>query len=194
MSFDDLMEDIITVVNEGGGRHENIRASVQKELIITQAVTVDIAAGDRIERELPAGRKEVFLVTDVHFQKGIGGIDSFYQIKYEREGTKKHQSQQPMVNVHVSDSPQAHVNLGSTDQSINITGYQSSIVFEELRDLLKQNVSDTAELKRLLEGVDTMESERQEGNFMAAYKDFIAMAANHMTVLAPVLPRLTDLL
>ena len=39
-----------------------------------------------------------------------------------------------------------------------------------------------------------MERGQEKGNFTAAYKDFMAMAANYMTVLAPVLPKLLDLL
>ena len=194
MSFRSLMQDIITVVRNDGSRHENIHASVQKDKILTQSVTVDIDVGDRIERERPSGRKEVLLVTDVHFQKGFGGIESFYEIKYKREGTEQQQSQPTTVNVHVSDSPQAHVNLGSTDQSINVSGHQSNVVFEEIRELLKKHVSDTVEFKRLLEGVEAMERGQEKGNFTAAYKDFMAMAANYMTVLAPVLPKLLDLL
>lgn len=194
MSFRDLMQDIITVVHKDGSRDENIRASVQQNKILTETVTVDITVEDRIERELPSGRKEVLFVTDVHFQNGFGGIDAFYEIKFKREGTAQHQTRPPMVNVHVSDSPQAHVNLGSTDQSISVSGHQSNDVFEEIRELLKEHVTDENEHKRLLEGIEAMERGREEGDFITAYKVFIAMAANHMTVLAPVLPRLADLL
>jgi hypothetical protein len=37
-------------------------------------------------------------------------------------------------------------------------------------------------------------SERQDGTFLSKYQDFIAAAANHMTILAPFLPALSSLL
>ena len=67
-------------------------------------------------------------------------------------------------------------------------------VFAKIRDSLRQSVSDPKELEALLKRVDDMESSREKGDFTQAYKDFIAAAAAHMTVLAPVLPALTALL
>ena len=98
--------------------------------------------------------------------------------------------------VHIENSPQAHVNIGSTDRSSNTLSYQSDAVFEEIKELLRKNVDDVSELTRLLKGVEAMEHglEKGKGNFKEAYQNFITMAASHLTVLMPVMPYLASLL
>lgn len=141
-----LMNDIITVVNKDGSRYENIRASVQRDMIVTFDVTVPIAAGDKIERILPSAQKEVFIVTNAHLYSGVGTIKSFYEISYEREDAQHRQAERPAaINVHVSGSPQARVNLHSTDESINVSNAQPEIIFSELRDLLHKSVNDVSD-------------------------------------------------
>ena len=193
-SMRNLLNDIVTLVNKDGRRHENIRASVQTEKIYIDDVTVPITAGDKIERTLPSAQEEVFLVTNAHLWSGVGSIKPYYEIAYEREGAQRIHSQRTAVNVHVSDSPQARVNLYSTDQSINVSNHQPEAVFSEIRDRLKESVANLSDLKLLLERVEDMDRSLENGDFKTAYKNFMAAAADHMTILAPVLPALAGLL
>ena len=190
----ELMNDIVTVLHADGSKHENIRASVQKEQVFIDDATIPLSVGDRIERTLPSGQKEVLLVTDSQLWKGSGGIPDYYEIDYRREGVQQHQHQPTSVNLQVSDSPQARVNLYSNDQSQNIIGSQSEQLFSQLRDLLSESITDSPELEELLERVDDMERSRATGDFARAYRDFVAAAADHIAILAPVLPALTSLL
>ena len=192
--FDQMMNDIITVIHKDGSKHEDIRASVQEKKIITFDVTVPLAAGDKIERELPSGLTEVLIVTDVHLSKGLRRIPDSFTIKYEREGALQRPIQPTTVNVKVSDSPQTRVNLNSADNSTNAINTQAVNVFSQIRDLLGNSVDNAEELALLLERVDDMENSVGSSNFIRAYQDFIAAAAAHMTILAPLLPPLTSLL
>ena len=56
-----LMKDIVTVLHEDGSKHENVRASVQKQQIFIDDVTIPLSIGDKIERALPSGQREVLL-------------------------------------------------------------------------------------------------------------------------------------
>ena len=160
-----LMKDIVTVLHEDGSKHENVRASVQKQQIFIDDVTIPLSIGDKIERVLPSGQREVLLITNFQMWKGIRRIRDYYEIDYRREGVRQHQRQPTNVNLHVSDSPQARVNLYSNDQSQNIINSQSEQLFSQLRELLKESIADSHDLEVLLERVDDMERNQGTDDF-----------------------------
>ena len=189
-----LLNDKVTVVN-GEGRVEDVSASVQREKIFVDDVSVLIEPGDTIERRLKNGRTEVLQVTNVHQYSGSGGIPDFYEIEYERQGAQARRAQPSTFNVNVLDSLQPHININSTDQSTNTVHSQPRLIFDEIRSLLREGVHDADELDRILLSVDDMESSSQiPHEFTRAYKDFISTSASHLTLLAPVLPSLASLL
>ena len=192
--FNQTMNETVAIIRKSGDKYENVPALVTSKKIITPEVTISLSEGDKILRNLPSGQVESLTVTNAHLAKGHGGIPDFYSIEYVREGTQKHPSQPPAVNVHVTESPQARVNLNSADHSINVINSQAEKVFSEIRELLGKTVTDSDELDELLERVEDMESSLGSSNFTKSYSDFIAAAAAHITILAPVLPALTGLL
>ena len=192
--FAHAMNEKITIVHKNGDRHENIRALVNKNNIITDQVAIPFSAGNKVERRLPSGQVESLIVTNAHLTKGHGGIPDFYSIEYVREGAQQYSSQPATVNVQVKNSPQTHVNLSSTDHSTNVINSQPEDIILEIRELLRESVADSEELDLLLERVNDMEHCLGSSNFIKAYQDFIAAAAAHMTILAPLLPPLSSLL
>ena len=188
----ELLNDTVSIVRADGTKYENIPASVQEERIFMGDVTVPVAVGDRVERDLPSGQTEILIVTNVHLSRGFGGIPDFYEIDYKPEGVQ--QPQPTTFNFNVSDSPQTRVNLYSTDQSKNIINGQSEQLFTQIRELLRESIADSPDLDVLLERVDDMERSRATGDFTRAYRDFVAAAADHISILAPMLPALTSLL
>lgn len=189
-----LLNDIVTVIC-GEGRIEGVRASVQRKKIFIDDVSIPLEAGDSIERELRSGKIEVLLITNVHQWSGGISIQDYYEIDYERQGARSTRSQPGTVNVTVSDSLQPHINVNSTDQSISINSGEIHPIFEEIRELLRESIRDAEELDRILLSVDAMERSRHDRNeFACAYKKFISVAADHVTLLAPTLTSLVSLL
>ena len=191
--IDHAMNETVAIVHKNGDRNENIPALVNNGNIITTEVTIPLSAGDKIERSLPSGQIEALTVTNAHLTRGHSGLPSFYTIEYVREGTQQH-SGQPTTIVNVLESPQARINFNSTDQSTNVINNQTEDVFSQIRELLTDAVANSNELDLLLERVEDMERNRENGNFTRAYQDFIVAAAAHMTILAPVIPMLTTML
>ena len=111
-----------------------------------------------------------------------------------RISPQPHQSMMQPITVQVSDSPQSHVNIDSEDYSISISSGNAASLFDEIRDLLRESVEDSAELETLLGKVDAMEGSQEITTFRKSYVDFMSAAADHMTVLAPLLPALAALL
>ena len=189
-----FMTDTIAVVREDGTKQEGIRALVDKGRIFVSDATLPLSTSDRIERVLPSGQAEIFRITYVHLWKGMGSIESYYEIDCEREDAKQAHPRTGTVNVQITDSPQAHINVNSTDQSASVINERTEDVFAQLRNLIAESMADSSDMSLLLEKVEAMERSRNDGEFTAAYKDFITVAAAHMTVLAPVLPALTAML
>ena len=189
-----LLRDKVSVIHEDGRIHENVRASVQKDNIFIDDVTIPIQVGDRIERKLRNGRIEALHVTDFHqWSGGISG-PNYYQISYRLEGVQRSPVHQSEVSVRVSDSSQTRVNIHSVDQSFTVNSVQDVRVFEEARALISVSEINAADSELLLEHIDAMEQGHEKGDFKQAYKEFMAIAANHIAVLGPVMPALASLL
>jgi len=86
------------------------------------------------------------------------------------------------------DSPR--VNINSTDYSINITNAEP--IFRQLAKAIQSEISEEKLRMDLLGKTQEMESAVKETpRFLKLYSDFIALAANHMTVVSPFIPALT---
>lgn len=87
----------------------------------------------------------------------------------------------------------ARVNIGSTDVSINIAN--SEKIFCELKKTIENGVEDNELKEQLL--AKTADLEKSVGNklgYTTRYSEWIALAANHMTLLGPWIPALTHFL
>ena len=92
-------------------------------------------------------------------------------------------------NLHGSNP---RININSQDHSINIDN--SKIVFDEIRKKIETEISDQELKKQLSVKVAEMEQSLGQKAFGQKYSNFVACAANHMTVFAPLLPALTQFL
>ncbi len=71
---------------------------------------------------------------------------------------------------------------------------ESNVLFQNLRDAVEASITDRDLKTRLVHQVDQMEAAAGTSGFAAEYKDFIGLAADHMTVFTPFLPALTQFL
>src|SRR5437667_8841633 len=79
------MKDKVTLVKQNGVRTENIKASVQREKIITFDSSINVEEGDYIERVLPTGRIERYLVIDTGYSPGLDQIPPSYHMRVRKE-------------------------------------------------------------------------------------------------------------
>jgi hypothetical protein len=173
----------------------NVR-SAEKGLIDSKQATIPnkaavIHVGDEIRRTLPSGIEETFEVVDPVYYPQLHGIPAHYQVKIRRKGiypvgTGGH------FTFNVS-GPNARVNIGSNDHSKNVVADKS--VFGKLSEKIQIALPDSEDRSRMLQLIEGME--KNIGNqpaFISAYQNFISSAANHMTLIAPFLPALTNFL
>lgn len=182
-----LYPDTLSVVRQTGERRDGVRCAVSRTTITTQKADFPLEEGDTFERKLPTGVTEYFRVLNSGYQSAFGGIPAHYQAKIEKTTTL------PSVNatrsVYNISGPGARVNIGSVDRSVNVVNVSTMELFARIREALADGAP--AEVCARL---DELEAARGTPDALSAYQRFISAAANHMTVLAPFLPALTQVL
>lgn len=110
MQFQQLMRDKVAFVKKDGSRKENVAASVQSGQVITFDMSIDIEDGDVIERVLPNGRLERYVIVDTGYQPGLHSIPASYQIKVSKESAlmESNRSSSVVYNLH---GPNAKINI-----------------------------------------------------------------------------------
>lgn len=95
-------------------------------------------------------------------------------------------------NINISEvSGNTRININSQDNSTNTNISADRNVFNEIKSAFNSSSINTSEKEAILNKLEELEKSVDSGKFPEKYKDFIALAANHMTILAPFLPALT---
>ena len=195
--FQSLKNDRVTLVKKDGRRFENLPASVQSGLIFTFNPKIPIEDGDQFERQLPSGIVDVFTVLDSGFQQGLHDMPAHYQSKVRKNTAESPPSPRPAAGPQVVNNligPNTRVNIQSSDSSTNVVSVESAVLFDNLREAIQKSSLDSTVERQLIQNVKAMQSAVGTKTFGERYKEFIAVAADHMTLVAPFLPALRQLL
>ena len=191
MPFSQLLTDNVTLVKKNGTVvRKDIKASVQSKMIFVHDQDLPIEVGDHFLRQLPSGLVEDYIVDDPGFHARLQSIPPHFQTKVHRSDRPATQPQTIINNI-VGDN--ARVNINSIDNSTNIVN--SETLF---KDMLKavEKIDDKSQRELVAATISAMNAahKRQDGTLLSKYKEFVTAAANHMTILAPFLPAITNLL
>ena len=113
------------------------------------------------------------------------------QIDRRRLMAKKHNS--PTTNYYVQGE-NARVNVNSTDQSVNIVMKSTEEFFGAIRQRIESGVPDGDEKRKIIDSLTALQESHGKPSFAQRYTEFIAMAADHMALLTPFIPQLTEML
>ena len=195
--FQSLMNDRVTLVKKDGKRFEDLPALVQSDLILTDNPEIPIEDGDQFERQLPSGIVDVYTVVDSGFQQRLHSMPAHYQSKVRKNTAvsppRRRPSAGPQVVYNLIGS-NARVNIQSSDSSTNVVSVESAVLFDKLREAIQKYSLDSTVVQQLIKNVNAMESAVGTTTFGERYKEFVAVAADHMTLVAPFLPALKQLL
>jgi endonuclease V-like protein UPF0215 family len=67
-------------------------------------------------------------------------------------------------------------------------------VFEQARKAIESRVAQESERVEILKRLEALEKVKGKKAYSIRYREFVAAAADHMTVLAPFIPALTQFL
>lgn len=189
-----MMYDTVTLEKQNGELIENINANVQPDMIFIDDGSLPIEESDVLIRKLDNGLVERYKVLERGFYSKQMGISAHYQCKVKKESAIKAQQHQPQQIVYNLNGANSRVNNNSSDSSTNIVNINKENLFENLKEIIKENVEDPNEKLELIEAVHNMERNQGTNNFKDYYVKFITTAANHMTLISPFIPALTQLL
>ena len=169
---------------------EDVEALVDRDKIFIDDSSLNIEEGDIIERLLPSGAKEQYLVIDRGFYRGAHGIPDHYQIKVEKQSRYVKLSKGTVINeYHINNADK--INIQSTDNS---TTYQITANDISTLDTLRSLAKGLDEEAKIVSAVDEMQESIGKKTFAEKYNSFIQSIANHMTIFAPFIPALSALL
>jgi FlaG/FlaF family flagellin (archaellin) len=189
--FSRVTTDRVTLVKKDGRRFPDLPASVQSGKIFTFDPKIPIEDDDEFHRALPSGILERFVILDAGFFAAVGGMPASYQSKVRKSTAPAPAAQQNVYNLTGANS---RVNIQSSDSSTNVVNVESHQLFADIRQAIQQSSMDAELVQRLTERVEAMQASSDAPTFAKRYSEFIADAANHMTLLAPFLPALSQLL
>src|ERR1700674_1892978 len=95
-------------------------------------------------------------------------------------------------NIHLHGD-NARLNVNSTDNSTNIASVTNDQLFVQMQEKAR-SITDETERNEIVARLDELQKARGSGGFLQAYQNFMVSAANHMTVFAPFLPILAQML
>jgi hypothetical protein len=194
--FRDLCKDRVKVTKQDGRVFENVSASVQRGMVHFPDARVPIQDGDAIERTLPGGAVERYMVTDAGFQHGLHGIPDHYQSQVQKEGgaPRGDARASATTTIYNMSGPQARINVNSTDASTNIINVDSPTLFSSMRDAVAASGMPEPTRDELIRRIDAMEAESNRPSLAKRYAEFVSSAADHLEIFGPYLPALAQLL
>ena len=175
---------------------ENIPALVTQKGIQISDTSVPICVDDIIERKLPSGLVDEFLVLDpgYHASPHPGLRIDRYMVKYRRTDAPP----RPPYGVTFNNSHfggNSRVNLNSVDKSQNTIGATSGDVAEIFAAVraATENITSLADRERIAFEVTNLEAAHGTPSFFEQYARFVAVLADHITLFSPLLPALAAL-
>ncbi len=189
--FAHITKDRVSLIKPNGEEIDDIRALVNSKTILIEDENLPIEEGDTILRKLPNGLFEKYQVLDRGFISGMGGISSHYQVKVRKEGSlTEGQKSSYVINLQGNN---ARVNIHSQDSSTNIISETSETVFADLRQAI-QTIQNEDEKQAILKKLDELQSANGTPRFIELYRDFMSVASDHIGVISPFIPALSQLL
>jgi hypothetical protein len=88
----------------------------------------------------------------------------------------------------------ARVNVNSNDHSVNVVTKAKDEFFTALQQKIESAVPGGEERQKILTALTSLQESHGKPAFAQRYTDFIAAAANHVALLSPFIPALTEML
>jgi len=121
-------------------------------------------------------------------------VASIYcQIEERRVNPKMKPKAEGVTNVYHVSGDNSRVSIDSVDKSVNVVFTSSEQLFQTMRARVQTGIPADQQAV-ILDRLDALEKAKNDPSFAHRYSEFIAAAANHMTLLGPFIPALTELL
>jgi len=175
MSLRNMLRDRVALVKQDGRRFEDLRASVQSDMIITDDDKLPIEESDTFERMLPSGLLESYTIIDRGFMKGMGSIRSHYQSKVRKSPSKMERS--AMAKSRESTAPILKLFVSHSSKDVELVRLLVTLLRSALNLSAKEIRCTSVDGYRLPGGADTVEQLRREVHDAQAFVGVISAAS-----------------
>jgi hypothetical protein len=137
------------------------------------------------------------LITE-RLESATGNLMAKFRLQIEREILKSQRTEggkQPSVtNIYHLTGNNPRVNVNSVDNSTNVTTLSADEVFSELRKQLDAGIVQEDLRAEVLASLEELQGAQNAPGFARRYTEFVSVAADHMELIAPFIPALTEML
>jgi hypothetical protein len=171
---------------------KNTEGKNSRQVVFQFPDPLDIGVGSVLQLK---GSRDYWRVTDTEDIVEDSTLINF-EVRVEKvnlagQSTRSSMSRGNTFNLQGTHS---RVNIQSQDSSVNISHQVTENIFADMRQVIQTHIQNEDERTQLLNSLVEMEAALSTSSFTKKYQDFIASAANHMTLLAPFIPILTQML
>jgi hypothetical protein len=110
----------------------------------------------------------------------------------ERKVVPKFKPQQIGHNITLNAGHNARVNLNSVDQSVNMVTITEQNVFNRIREIVASEIP-AQDREEILKRIEAMESAVNKPTFREQYREWVAVAADHLALFQFCIPVLADM-
>jgi hypothetical protein len=171
---------------------QNTEEGNSRQVIFQFPEQIDVPVDSVLQAK---GSRDYWKVTDT---EDIIKEDTF--INFEARVEKVNLAGQPTRpslkggNTFNLQGPHSRVNIQSQDHSVNISHQTTENVFADMRQVIQTHIENEQERTLILNELDELETAKGTDSFIQKYQGFIASAANHISILSPFIPALTQML
>ena len=188
--FSDFPSEKVKIIKQDNSIIDDVTVLFDSHETICQNTSIVIEEGDFIERNLPTGRTERYLIINVDFHKAQLDFPEYYDLKIEKQTAHKTAKKATTINqFHITNAEK--VNIQSTDNS---TTYNITANDVSLMDTLRKLADNLENRDEVILNIDSMQDNIGKKSFAEKYNVFIQSIANHMTIFAPFIPALSAFL
>ncbi len=179
--FELMISEPVTVRKPDGREFSKVDAGIHSKVMMFNVPQLPLEPGDTVIRTLPNGITEEYEITEPGFKHEFHGIPAHFQARFRRKGAATGGS---VINYTVQGN-NARININSLDGSVNITATKDT-VWKDLETVIEGQIAEQAEREKLLRLITAMKAAQGTDQFRDRYRDFVSAAADHMTILAPL--------
>ncbi len=171
---------------------KNTEGKNSRQVIFQFPEPVEISVGFVLQVK---GSRDYWRVTDTE-DVVEGGVFINFEARVEKinlagQPTRSVLKGGNTYNLHGTHS---RVNIQSHDNSVNISHQSTENVFADMRQVIQNQIQSEVEKTEILKNLEELEAAKGTTNFVQKYQNFIASAANHISLLSPFIPTLTQML
>jgi hypothetical protein len=195
MDINFFFPETVSIEHVNGTVSSGVRAQIEKSSeIILLGNQIVVSVDDVIVHTLENGAVHRYSVQNASYNRGFAHMPAITTLKVQKHGAKDSRAVGGHHVYNVSGN-NARINVHSTDRSTNVVSAPVNPVFDDLRAALDALPHDHPQKSEMMDMADVLSTTpTNTKTFTERFQQFMALAANCMTVVGPFVPELAKLL